>query len=437
MTVVKRMGLSARVLLAAAVMAIAACGNPASVSTVVDESGVLTVNGAPENTMYRAVVYAYSDAITDLDNLFWVIGMFEINGTGVGQPSEGAQRIRLQANGGAAWTSDGEFLVVLSDISAANNLVKYKDIVTFTAGAAALDYADMTDVPLYTVTFDTNGVLPTPAPQRVQYGGKASNPDIMKEDHILDGWYTDAGRTTKWDFASAPVIENRVLYAKWHELHTVTFDSNGGGNVPPQSVLHGETANEPKPAPARGDYTFAGWYPDRVSIVPYDFASEVTSAITIYAKWQGLHSVIFDTDGGVNIPLQEVPHGQKAVRPAPDPAKEGHSFDWYKDIGRTTAYNFDDPVNAGIIIYAGWKPNNYTLYLVLMDTPSTPAALAAGWDVSTVYPYNTELAVLPSAARVGYSFEGWWDTPMSDSGTRVTSVTITESITLYARWGTN
>ena len=63
--------------------------------------------------------------------------------------------------------------------------------------------------------------------------------------------------------------------------YTVTFDSNGGTNVASQTVIDGRTATEPT-APTMESGTFLGW---TLNGADYDFDSEVTSNITLVAKW--------------------------------------------------------------------------------------------------------------------------------------------------------
>lgn len=67
-------------------------------------------------------------------------------------------------------------------------------------------------------------------------------------------------------------------------LYTVTFNSNGGSDVPGQIRAN---AAATKPAdPTRSGYVFAGWYTDEACTAAYDFTKPVTDNITLYAKWE-------------------------------------------------------------------------------------------------------------------------------------------------------
>ncbi len=77
--------------------------------------------------------------------------------------------------------------------------------------------------------------------------------------------------------------------------YTVTFDSNGGSEVESQKVAEGKTATVPND-PTKDGYEFFGWYYSNGYSQPFDFDQEITSDITIYAKWYD-ESDTTDTDG--------------------------------------------------------------------------------------------------------------------------------------------
>jgi len=64
----------------------------------------------------------------------------------------------------------------------------------------------------------------------------------------------------------------------------VTFNSNGGSAVPGQFVYL-STVTRPDD-PTRNGYTFVNWYINSELTAVYDFSSQVTGDITLYAKWQ-------------------------------------------------------------------------------------------------------------------------------------------------------
>ncbi|MBR2105548.1 MAG: InlB B-repeat-containing protein [Bacteroidales bacterium] len=63
---------------------------------------------------------------------------------------------------------------------------------------------------------------------------------------------------------------------------TINFDSKGGSEVDPQTIVFGSVANEPD-APTRDGYTFDGWY---LNGSIYDFSTAVTDNNTLTAVWK-------------------------------------------------------------------------------------------------------------------------------------------------------
>lgn len=66
-------------------------------------------------------------------------------------------------------------------------------------------------------------------------------------------------------------------------LYTVTFNSNGGSDVPGQIRAN---AAATAPAVSRAGYTLVGWYTDEACTAAYDFTQPVTDSVTLYAKWE-------------------------------------------------------------------------------------------------------------------------------------------------------
>lgn len=133
----------------------------------------------------------------------------------------------------------------------------------------------------YTVTFNSNGGSAVSS-QTVTEGGKATRPsNPVRSGYTFNGW-TLNGST--YNFAS-PVNSNITLTATWKKIevknYTVTFNSNGGSAVSPQTVTEGGKATQPS-APTRSGYAFNGW---TLNGSAYNFASPVNGNITLVASW--------------------------------------------------------------------------------------------------------------------------------------------------------
>ena len=205
----------------------------------------------------------------------------------------------------------------------------------------------------YTVSFNSNqGSIVSS--QSVNEGGMASQPSAPTRDgYRFAGWYSDIGLQTAYGFTES-VTQNIVLYANWTAIYTVSFNSDGGSAVESQTVEYDRTVTKPT-APAKEGYTFIGWYSDAELNEVYNFATSVTSHLTLYAKWKlNTFTVSFESNGGPSIESQIVTPGSKAVVP-PEPKWEGYRFDgWYSDSDRTKAFVFATSVTADLTLYAKW-----------------------------------------------------------------------------------
>ena len=67
---------------------------------------------------------------------------------------------------------------------------------------------------------------------------------------------------------------------------TVTFNSKGGTDVPPQDQMYGQKLDLPEP-PSREGYEFIGWYRDDACFDPWDVGTDtIETDMTLYAGWQ-------------------------------------------------------------------------------------------------------------------------------------------------------
>ena len=81
---------------------------------------------------------------------------------------------------------------------------------------------------------------------------------------------------------SDPIEATLTILEVEGELYTITFDSNGGSEIRSRRV--GENGNVIRPEdPVREGYTFVGWY---LGDEAFDFATEITSDLTLTAHWE-------------------------------------------------------------------------------------------------------------------------------------------------------
>ena len=136
----------------------------------------------------------------------------------------------------------------------------------------------------YVVTFNLNGKGTNFTQDVYENRTIAAPADPTTTGFVFGGWYTNQACTSAFDF-STPITANTTLYAKWVQALTVTFDLNGHGDSFTQEVVSGAKASAPS-TPVSAGYVFVGWYSDKACTNEYVFNTPVTSAKTIYAKWE-------------------------------------------------------------------------------------------------------------------------------------------------------
>lgn len=115
--------------------------------------------------------------------------------------------------------------------------------------------------------------------------------DPEKANNTFDGWFTEAG--VEFDFTKA-VTADVVLVAHWtpntpvEEGFTATLHyNNGEANGTLSAVKDGEKwyFNAPQQKPSKLYNEFAGWYSDEELKKPFDWETEITEDIDLYADW--------------------------------------------------------------------------------------------------------------------------------------------------------
>ena len=280
----------------------------------------------------------------------------------------------------------------------------------------------------YTVTFDSDGGTEV-APQTLTNGDKATEPsDPTKEGHTFAGWTLD-GKAYDFD---TPVIEDTTLVAIWMPIatakYTVTFDSDGGTEVAPQTLTKGDKATKPSD-PTKDGYTFAGWALDGEA---YDFDAPVTEDITLVATWTAEYTVTFNDDDGSEISSQIVKENDKVKKPS-DPTKDGYTFAGWALDGK--AYDFDALVTEDITLVATWTKN---------PTPTDRLTVRyfGNGNTSGVAPnsrqYDKGDTVIVEGKnnlnKTGYTFDGWNDREIGKTYRVGETFAITVNTDLYAIW---
>jgi len=146
------------------------------------------------------------------------------------------------------------------------------------------------DFTIYTVTFDSQSGSEVPS-QTIVDGDKVTQPatNPSRDGYTFGGWYKETTCTNAWNFTTDVVNSNITLYAKWTAVgpttYAVTFDSQGGSAVFPQTIEQGGKVIQPG-TPTREGHTFGGWYKESACATAWNFDTDVVNSnITLFAKW--------------------------------------------------------------------------------------------------------------------------------------------------------
>jgi len=228
--------------------------------------------------------------------------------------------------------------------------------------------------------------------------------------------------------------------------HYVTFNADGGTPAPtsPQRV----NANTPVAEPAtmtRDGYRFVRWENAAAPGVAFNFATNITQAITLNAIWQRVHTVTFDLNGGTSAQpdQQTVDDTTGRVTNPGNPTRPGYTFTrWENTATPGTAFPWaTTPVTADITIRAIWTANTGTVNFSLNGGTGTPPAT---FTATTGGTWPASITVPANIARIGHLLMGFATAPTDGQmvfnryGQLVAGypplVMLAGGITLYAQW---
>ena len=396
-------------------------------------------------------------------------GTVRINNQGA--VPDGAYIVRFYGNGGTLGKSmnvmrmSGEKLSYIEQTATWDEDHKFLGWFTEAEGGEAVTedtvvtsnmkvYAQW-DATKFTLTFDTQGGDPVES-QTVEIGDAVKKlPTPVREGYTFLGWFdaAEGGNPVKSIDAMTGDV---TLYAQWEkkedpteptdpdkETFTLTFDAQGGTTVKAQKVEEGAAVTN-LPKTEREGYKFLGWFDAAEGGNRVTRINAMSGDMTLYAQWKEkdptdpedpektVHTVTFDTRGGEEIPAQEVKDGEGLME-LPTPVREGYTFlGWFDAAEGGNQVEFLQEVFDDVTLYAQWEAEDpedpeKQVFTLTFDTQGgetiAPMEVTEGDAVTN----------LPTPAREGYAFLGWFDAV--EDGNPVTAISeMSEDVTLYAHW---
>ncbi|MDE6260578.1 MAG: InlB B-repeat-containing protein [Oscillospiraceae bacterium] len=263
---------------------------------------------------------------------------------------------------------------------------------------------------------------------------------LFDETYTFVGWHLGITRIERDHIFT----EDTVLTSYWEKdpgPYTITFDLNGGTGSGGEKTTDEKgilAADQWPEDPTREGYLFKGWTKFKDSSFTVTPEDNFYSDTTLYARWtqndteEKTYTITFDpNDGTGGGTLTTDANGKLSALPA-NPTRTGYTFDgWYTAKSGGSKVTTSTPFKEDTTVYAHWTQNSTTpadkTYTVTFDanggsvSPSSAVTNADG-KVS-----------LPTPARTGYTFAGWYTAP--SGGTRVgASMVFSANTTVYAQW---
>ena len=273
----------------------------------------------------------------------------------------------------------GDVITVPTDISKEGyTFVKWNPDVDSTVPDHDVTYTATYTINQYTITFDTDGGSEI-APITQDYNSAVTAPaDPTKTGYTFAGWDKEIPATIP--------AENITIKALWTiNLYTITFDTDGGSEIPPITQDYNSAVTAPAD-PTKIGYTFAGWDKEIPATIPAE-------DITIKALWTiNQYKVTFIADG-VIVSEGMYDYGTQIVAPEA-PEKEGYTFSTWGKIDATVP-------DHDVTYTASYDVNYYKLTYILDDEVYAEFDIAFG---EIIVPIEVE-------PEEGRTFEGWQDVP--------------------------
>jgi|GEM_PF-6495392 len=179
---------------------------------------------------------------------------------------------------------DGHHFLYFADENG-NEVADYTGIKEGIQESKTVNYYAVYSNVYYVFFMDNNG--------RVVETREGKTGDVISTDNVtialsseegIEGWYKDSALTQKVE--SVTLSDSDItLYPNIQKGHYIYFNTgDGGSNIDPMFVEPSKVSVAPA-EPTKAGYVFAGWYTDEECTSTFTFGSELSSDVTLYAKW--------------------------------------------------------------------------------------------------------------------------------------------------------
>ena len=286
-----------------------------------------------------------------------------------------------------------------------------------------------------TVTFKGNGNTGGSMVNQTCYYNQSctlSSNSFTKTGHTWKGWFAAASGGTA---LTSPVklTGNLTVYAQWTpNVHTITYDSNGGsGTMTASSCNYGATCTLKTNTFTRTGYTFDGWYTSSSGGTKYGATTTLTGNIRVYAHWKA-NPVILSYNGNGSTGGSTGPttcyYNQSCTTATNGFTRNGYTWSgWYDKTSGGTKYT-TITLTAAKTLYAQWGANPIKISFNANGGSGTMSDQTCYYNTSCTLKANT-------FTRTGYAWNAWYTA--ATGGSAISTFNATGNLTVYARWKAN
>jgi len=228
---------------------------------------------------------------------------------------------------------------------------------------------------------------------------------------------------------------------------SVTFMPNDGTAMIVQSVLYNSEITKPNDPAGLTGHRFGGWFRDNLTFaIEFDFSSNITDDISLYAKWIPIaYTIKYDANGGSGSMADSVLTFAQAQKLRDNNfSRTGYTFTGWntisggsgdgfsdaQDISNQDILNFNNAESA-ITLYAQWVISQFTVTFHLANgTGAVPAPQTGNYNAVITLPGTGGFE------REGFEFTGWNTITniLRSPYAAGSAYTITQDIVIYAQW---
>lgn len=302
---------------------------------------------------------------------------------------------------------------------------------------------------MYEITFDANGGTfpgegsPTVVTKKVAEGETIDVSGIElpstytsgDETFYFAGWAKSSEAATQENLGNATATS--TFYAVWTKLttYTVVFNTQRNSGTTVAYVQEGSKVSKPTNPVAKG-YTFGEWYGDKdcSESQKFDFDTEITGNVTLYAKWTPeTYKIAYELGDGAknNKANPETYTVETETIVLKKPSRTGYTFEgWYYDKKFSMpAVQITEGSTGDKALFAKWSVKTF------------PIVYMAGSYGVEVVPSDVKQYDVPinlrgaSYTREGYLQDGW---STKNGGSKVYELDAVykqnSTLTLYPYW---